>query len=103
MSRRTAIQMDKEQKDFSKISGSWSENSVWKKIGLFEDIQEHGFSAQHFQKILESAFQKKIRFMQKIDPTIKGGISLRAGDDLYDATLSGRIGRLRRELTADMF
>lgn len=51
------------------------------------------------QKTLESSLKKKIDFTQKVDPQVKGGIALRLGDYLYDATLAGRLNALKRELT----
>lgn len=56
--------------------------------------------AVQLQKNLESAFQKKIYLHEKIDPGVKGGVLLQAGDYLYDATISGKIERLRRQLIA---
>lgn len=57
--------------------------------------------ASHLQKNLVFVFQKKIYLREKIDPKVKGGILLRAGDYLYDATVFGRLTRLRRALSVD--
>ena len=54
------------------------------------------------RKQLKAALEKKwglyVSLTEKIDPTMMGGLRLRAGDWQYDATVRGRLLRLARRL-----
>lgn len=49
---------------------------------------------------LSEALQKNVHLNVKIDPSLVGGIVLQIDDNRYDASVSGRLKRLARELQA---
>lgn len=57
---------------------------------------------QSLKTSLEKKFGKKIFISQSVTPLLKGGIALRVSDTLYDASLSGRLAKLRKQLTVDV-
>ena len=59
-------------------------------------------SDQEFGRILgriESASGRKVQATRKVDPDLIGGIVLQAGSMRLDASVRGRLERLRQELT----
>jgi len=49
---------------------------------------------------IEQASGRKVDSTRKVDPAIIGGLVLQAGSHLVDASVRGRIERLRRELVS---
>ncbi len=49
---------------------------------------------------IEQASGRKVDATRKVDPAIIGGLVLQAGSHLVDASVRGRIERLRRELVS---
>jgi len=59
-------------------------------------------SDQEFGRILgqiESASGRKVQASRKVDPDLIGGIVLQAGSMRLDASVRGRLERLRHDLT----
>jgi F-type H+-transporting ATPase subunit delta len=56
----------------------------------------------HLESRLSKELGKKVTIQQHVDPTVKGGVSLRVGDDLYDGTLRGRLEAFKRQLTTEL-
>jgi F-type H+-transporting ATPase subunit delta len=54
--------------------------------------------AQRILKQIEDASGRKVEATQKVDPSLIGGFVLQAGSMRVDASLRGRINRLRQEL-----
>ena len=52
-------------------------------------------------KRLSQALNKTIQLKVKVDPSIKGGIILQIDDNRYDASVSGKLMRLARQLNAN--
>jgi F-type H+-transporting ATPase subunit delta len=50
------------------------------------------------QKILELTGAKKVKASYRVDPSIIGGIVIRVGDTVYDASIRRRIQLLREQL-----
>ncbi len=50
------------------------------------------------QKILELTGAKKVKASYRVDPSILGGIVIRVGDTVYDASIRRRIQLLREQL-----
>ena len=62
----------------------------------------HKLSDEEFEQILgqiESASGRKVQAERKVDPDLIGGIVLQAGSMRLDASVRGRIERLRHDLT----
>jgi F-type H+-transporting ATPase subunit delta len=62
----------------------------------------HELSDTEFGRILgriEQSSGRKVQATRKVDPELIGGIVLQAGSMLLDASVRGRIERLRHELT----
>jgi F-type H+-transporting ATPase subunit delta len=62
----------------------------------------HKLSDEEFQRILgqiESASGRKVQAERKVDPDLIGGIVLQAGSMRLDASVRGRLERLRQDLT----
>jgi F-type H+-transporting ATPase subunit delta len=62
----------------------------------------HELSDDEFQRILqqiESASGRTVQAARKVDPDLIGGIVLQAGSMRLDASVRGRLERLRHELT----
>ncbi len=62
----------------------------------------HELSDQEFGRILgriEQASGRKVQAERKVDPDLIGGIVLQAGSMRLDASVRGRLERLRHELT----
>lgn len=56
-------------------------------------------SLQKIEKYLINKYQaRQIIFDKKIKPEIKGGIIIKAGDEIIDLSVAGKLTRLRREL-----
>lgn len=45
---------------------------------------------------------KQVRSEYSIDPALLGGVSARIGSTIYDGSVRGRLGSLRRQLTAEV-
>jgi F-type H+-transporting ATPase subunit delta len=54
--------------------------------------------AQRILKQIEDASGRKVEATQKVDPSLIGGFVLQVGSMRVDASLRGRINRLRQEL-----
>lgn len=50
------------------------------------------------QKMLEEKTGKKISLESKVDPGIIGGMVIRMGDSLYDASIAGKLKKIKKEL-----
>jgi F-type H+-transporting ATPase subunit delta len=62
----------------------------------------HELSDEEFGRILgriEASSGRKVQATRKVDPELIGGIVLQAGSMLLDASVRGRLERLRHELT----
>jgi F-type H+-transporting ATPase subunit delta len=62
----------------------------------------HELSDEEFGRILgriEQSSGRKVQGTRKVDPDLIGGIVLQAGSMLLDASVRGRLERLRHELT----
>jgi len=62
----------------------------------------HELTDAEFQSILdqiESASGRKVQAERKVDPNLIGGIVLQAGSMRLDASVRGRLERLRQDLT----
>jgi F-type H+-transporting ATPase subunit delta len=62
----------------------------------------HELSDQEFGRILgriEAASGRKVQAERKVDPSLIGGIVLQAGSMRLDASVRGRLDRLRHDLT----
>ena len=62
----------------------------------------HELSDEEFKSILdqiESASGRKVQAERKVDPDLIGGIVLQAGSMRLDASVRGRLERLRQDLT----
>jgi F-type H+-transporting ATPase subunit delta len=46
---------------------------------------------------------KTIELVEKVDPTLIGGVTIRIGDELYDGTVSRRLADLRREFSKNPY
>ncbi|MEZ4757863.1 MAG: ATP synthase F1 subunit delta [Flavobacteriales bacterium] len=46
---------------------------------------------------------KSIELVEKVDPTLIGGVTIRIGDELYDGTVSRRLADLRREFSKNPY
>jgi F-type H+-transporting ATPase subunit delta len=53
---------------------------------------------ESLRKDLSRGLGKDVRLEAKVDPSILGGLLLRIGDRLTDASVAGRLQQLRREL-----
>ena len=62
--------------------------------GLNDDILEE------IRKDLEKIFKKNIMVEQKVTPPLIGGLQIRVQNTVYDASVSGRLHRLKKQLTA---
>jgi F-type H+-transporting ATPase subunit delta len=63
----------------------------------------HELSEQEFARILgriEEASGRKVQATRSVDPELIGGLVLQAGSMRLDASVRGRLERLRTELTA---
>jgi F-type H+-transporting ATPase subunit delta len=49
---------------------------------------------------LEELTGEKVQLDEVVDPDLIGGIAVRIGDQLYDASVRSRLERLRARLTA---
>ena len=54
--------------------------------------------AKSILKQIEDAAGRKVEATQKVDPSLVGGIVLQAGSLRVDASVRGRLERLRNEL-----
>jgi F-type H+-transporting ATPase subunit delta len=52
------------------------------------------------ERNLEHLAGRQVEFTEVVDPSLIGGIAVRIGDRLYDASVRGRLERLRARLTA---
>jgi F-type H+-transporting ATPase subunit delta len=52
------------------------------------------------ERTLERLAGSQVEFTETVDPSLIGGISVRIGDRLYDASVRSRLERLRARLTA---
>lgn len=52
------------------------------------------------QSKLKNTFNKDVRLLTKVDPSILGGLVVRIGDTVYDGSVDGQLKALRREAGA---
>jgi F-type H+-transporting ATPase subunit delta len=52
------------------------------------------------ERTLERLAGREVELTELVDPSLIGGISVRIGDRLYDASIRSRLERLRARLTA---
>ena len=52
------------------------------------------------ERTLERLAGRQVEFTETVDPGLIGGIAVRIGDRLYDASVRSRLERLRARLTA---
>lgn len=52
------------------------------------------------ERSLEHLAGRQVEFTEVVDPSLIGGVAVRIGDRLYDASVRGRLERLRARLTA---
>ena len=57
-------------------------------------------SAEKLRQSLKNTFNKDVRIVSKIDPSIIGGLIVRVGDTVYDGSVDGQLKALRREVKA---
>lgn len=57
-------------------------------------------TAEKLRNSLKNTFQKDVRIVSKIDPSILGGLVVRVGDTVYDGSVDGQLKALRREVKA---
>lgn len=93
-------QMKMAEKIIEKFSEIWNHKNGIVEVGLvssrkLEDSQVHKIGI--FIKDRYDA--EKVIFKDKVDKNIKGGIILRIGDDLIDASIERKLSDLRRNLT----
>ena len=50
------------------------------------------------QKMLEEKTGKKISLESKVNPEIIGGMVIRMGDSLYDASIANKLKKIKKEL-----
>ena len=55
-------------------------------------------SLDEFKKVLSNYFKKEIIITEKIDSEILGGVVIKAGDELIDASLLGQLNTLKSNL-----
>jgi len=53
---------------------------------------------QNFNATLEKAFGKKVKMNVAIDSTLIGGVVVRAGDQVMDASIRGQLQQLAQRL-----
>ncbi|MGH2489514.1 MAG: ATP synthase F1 subunit delta, partial [Candidatus Limnocylindria bacterium] len=51
-------------------------------------------------RMLERLAGREVELTEQVDPTLIGGVSVRIGDQLYDASVRSRLVRLRARLIA---
>lgn len=81
----------------------WFEAAYMQDQGLCEVIAE---SAQpldatyvdRLSKQLEQRIKREVRCVNTVNPKLLGGVRLRVGDHVMDATLRGRLDQLRQQL-----
>ena len=52
-------------------------------------------------KTFGQSIGKTVRAEQVVDPSLLGGLTIRVGDRLYDASLSGKLARLEKSLNTN--
>lgn len=67
------------------------ENAVIEHVG---DISQD--SIETFQKQLNSYYKKNVLITKKENPDLIAGILIRAGDDIWDSSISGRLQTLAK-------
>ena len=77
-------------------------NAKGKEIATVYSVRE--LKADEKQK-LQVAFAKRLgkktlEFENIVDPSLIGGIKIRVGNTIYDGTVSGKLTRIEREITA---
>ncbi|MBO4645551.1 MAG: ATP synthase F1 subunit delta [Bacteroidales bacterium] len=65
------------------------------------ELPEH--LLQEIQKLLEEETHSTIRLQQVVNPKIIGGLILHVDDFLFDASISGRINKLRAEFSKNLY
>ena len=54
--------------------------------------------AQEIKQFMESYTGKKIELQSSVDPKLIGGMVLQMGDKLFDASISGKLNKLKHDL-----
>ncbi|MFT4103057.1 MAG: F0F1 ATP synthase subunit delta [Burkholderiaceae bacterium] len=56
--------------------------------------------AADIRGVLEAKYGKKVEITTRVDSELIGGVSIRIGDEVIDASVRGKLGRLAAALTA---
>ena len=68
-------------------------------VGLTTAVELSDADAQRILEQIERVSGRKLRATRSVDPSLIGGFVLRAGSHRVDASVRGRVERLRRQLT----
>ena len=50
------------------------------------------------RKVLEDKYQQKVEITEKVDPELIGGVAIRIGDEVIDASVRGKLAQLGQAL-----
>lgn len=81
----------------------WFESAHMEDQGLCEVIAEsaHPLEADYIERLsrqLKQRIKREVRCTNTVNPKLLGGVRLRVGDHVMDATLRGRLDQLRQQL-----
>jgi F-type H+-transporting ATPase subunit delta len=77
----------------------WREENKLLPVTITSAVELDKQTAKEIGKKIEDATGRKIELSTKVDPDIIGGLSLRVGNLIMDATIRNRLERLRKSIT----
>jgi len=93
--RGRAAEVDEVEREFERLVAR-EEGRI--EVELTTAVELSDDEARQIVGQIERAAGRKVEATRKVDPELIGGIVLRAGSLLVDASVRGRLDRLRREL-----
>jgi F-type H+-transporting ATPase subunit delta len=77
----------------------WREENKLLPVTITSAVELDKKTAKEIGEKIEDATGRKIELSTKVDPEIIGGLSLRVGNLIMDATIRNRLERLRKSIT----
>ena len=76
----------------------WAEENKLLEVSITSAVELDEDTVQNLGKQIEDQTGQQIDLTAKVDPDLIGGLQMQVGNMIYDATIRGRLDKLRREV-----
>jgi F-type H+-transporting ATPase subunit delta len=83
------------RKEFNRL---WAEENQLLPVAITSAIELDEDTVKNLAKRIEDQTGRKIELTTNVDPDLIGGLQMRVGNMVYDASIRSRLEKLRREV-----